>query len=108
MPPLRPDIIRGISTLISSITSLKDPYGQNNLAENPVYEDRLKELQDLLASVLTTFDHPYELDNTELFLTYEYPSVVINTKAIGTDYISWWRDDFLWPPAMPAGKEIQD
>ena len=85
-----------------------DPYEQNNLATNSVYDGKLEELQHLLSSVLNTFDHPYELDQIELFQTGEYATVVNNTKALGTDYISWWRDDFLWPPASTAGQEIQD
>ncbi len=46
-----------------------DPDEQNNLALLPQYSDILKEMREKLRGVLETFDHPFDLDRVDPFIT---------------------------------------
>jgi len=78
-----------------------DPYELHNLVRNPKYNEILKELQQALSKKLETFKHPFDLECDDFLNSDKYRKLAANTRAIGTDYISWLPRDhgeIVWPP----------
>lgn len=79
----------------------QDPYEQTNVVNDPAYQEAYASLRQELEALLATFDHPYPMENTRLFDLPQYDQMVARTRAIGTDYIPWYRRDhgeLKWPP----------
>ena len=79
----------------------KDPYQQNNLAYQEEYQEKVKEMENVLQDFLSTFQHPYDLYPNPFRETEKYTELKEETKALGTDYIPWFKPhhgDFAWPP----------
>lgn len=74
-----------------------DPYEQHNLAYKPEYKAELEHMQTLLQSYLIQFNYPFDLSDTKLFSHPAYLKAVEETKNMGTRFIPWWPDAFVWP-----------
>lgn len=76
-----------------------DPYEQNNLARDPQYASVLKSMQSVLEKHLDTFANAYDLEKIAFMETEKYRELAAKTKALGTEFISWWRGRELdFPP----------
>ena len=67
-----------------------DPEEQNNLATDPAFSDKLKEMKDLLKEQCEQFEHPFPIDETDFFERKEYLKAKSKLMAVGTDFIEWW------------------
>jgi arylsulfatase A-like enzyme len=77
----------------------KDPYEQNNLARDPDYASVLETLRSALKQHLATFPNAYDLETIPFMETDKYRELAANTKALGTEFISWWKGRKLdFPP----------
>ncbi len=79
----------------------EDPYELTNLAYQQGYSGRLDSMKNILNHFLATFRHPYPFRVHGFRKTREYKRLVGVTKALGTDYIPWYDedwDDIGWPP----------
>ncbi len=80
----------------------EDPYEINNLAYQEEHAQTLEKMQnDLRDQFLSTFSHPYPAGAAPFRKTPEYQQLVKETKAVGTDYIPWYKPHhgkIAWPP----------
>ena len=79
-----------------------DPYEQCNLADNPKYEQVLREMKSKMREILSSFEHTYNLEVPAFMKTEKFLSLVQETKSIKTDWIPWLKRDhgeITWPPA---------
>lgn len=81
---------------------VEDPYEVNNLAYQEEYAEILERMQvNMRDQFLSTFTHPYPAGPAAFRKTPEYHRLVEETKAVGTDYISWYKPHhgkIAWPP----------
>lgn len=77
----------------------QDPYEQNNLANDEEYSDVLKKMQEELAEVLDTFEHPYPLADKSFAGDKYYREATQKARELGTDWIYWWNRKLDYPPA---------
>lgn len=75
-----------------------DPYEQNNLADDPDYAPKLKEMRDSLQQVLSSFRHPYDLGNTGFMDESYYIEATQEAREVGTGWIKWWNREMNYPP----------
>ncbi len=75
-----------------------DPYEQNNLAYDSDYADVLKKMKAALNEKVSSFNHPYPMDNTEYINLPEYKASIRKMKETGIT-VWWWNRDINYPPA---------
>jgi len=78
-----------------------DPFEQKNLAADQQFRPILERLKTELARHLATFEHEYDLNDTDFQESEKYSQLVQRSRAVGTDYIPWLRRDhgkIVWPP----------
>ncbi len=78
-----------------------DPYEQNNLAGDVAYQEKLEELQDVLAEHLASFSHPFDLSVPDFLYTDDYRALTEETKKLKPEDIDWYVRDWgkiVWPP----------
>ena len=76
----------------------KDPYEQNNLAQNPEYKDELERMKNALKKYTDSFRHPFPLDKNDFQNLPGYKKAAETAKAKGTDFIPWWDRTLDYPP----------
>ncbi len=78
-----------------------DPYEQRNLAYDPLYEEKLAELQEVLKKHLSTFRHPFDLSVDPFVRSDPYRALVKESKKASVYDIPWYVRDWgevVWPP----------
>ncbi len=70
----------------------EDPDEQVNLAYDPQYREKLQQMQKRLKAYLTTFDHPFELDEVdEFYFTDEYKKLCEKARIFDMNTEYWYR-----------------
>jgi arylsulfatase A-like enzyme len=80
----------------------EDPYEVNNLAGLEEYAPVLESMQEALREeFMNSFEHPYPAGPAAFRKSAAYEQLVQETKAVGTDYIPWYKPHhgkLEWPP----------
>lgn len=79
----------------------KDPYEQQNLAGDPAFAEKMKELQVVLQEHLDSFAHPFDLSPCEFMDSELYRSLVEESSKGKLEDIGWFARDWgsiTWPP----------
>lgn len=69
----------------------EDPDEQHNLADDPAFKAKLKEMQDALWDILETFDHPFERDVDPFYYSDEYRELRARAREIDMEQFYWYR-----------------
>jgi arylsulfatase A-like enzyme len=75
-----------------------DPDELINLARKPEYADKLKEMKRRLKKVLSTFDHPFDVDSVDPFYHSErYHQLKERARAdVSFEGQYWWENECVW------------
>ena len=79
----------------------RNPYEQNNLADDPGYKQILQGMKNQPEQILSSFKHPYNLEVPAFVKTKRFQELIEKTRSIGTDWIPWLKRDhgkIIWPP----------
>ena len=69
-----------------------DPDEQINLAYNPEYEGKLKQMKAILTNFTSDFNHPFELENPDPFyISNEYRNLNAKARNIDMEQFYWYR-----------------